>query len=64
MKNFIIILLTLFLTCMASEARVVKGKVTSGKKKLSGVVVTDGQDTDHVRQAAVYTSGRLQCGPV
>lgn len=55
MKNFIIILLTLFLTCMASEARVVKGKVTSGKKKLSGVVVTDGQNFTQTRRNGTFS---------
>ena len=55
MKNFIIILSTLFLTCMASEARVVKGKVTSGKKKLSGVVVTDGQNFTQTRRNGTFS---------
>ena len=55
MKNFIIILSTLFLTCMASEARVLKGKVTSGKKKLSGVVVTDGQNFTQTRRNGTFS---------
>ena len=32
MKNSIILLLALFLTCMASEAKVVEGKVTSARR--------------------------------
>ncbi len=55
MKKSIILLLALFLTCMASEARVVKGKVTSGKKKLSGVVVTDGQNFTQTRRNGTFS---------
>ena len=41
MKKSLIVVAALLLTCIASEARVVKGKVMSGSKDLSGVVVTD-----------------------
>lgn len=43
MKHTLLILLALLLTCRMSEAKVVKGIVTCGDKKLSGVVVTDGK---------------------
>lgn len=43
MKRTIWILLALLLTCRMSEAKVVKGIVTCGDEKLSGVVVTDGK---------------------
>lgn len=44
MKNSIVFLLALCLASVTSEAREVTGRVTSGKKNLSGVIVTDGQN--------------------
>ena len=43
MRKSIIIICLLSLACMVSEARTVTGKVISGRKKLSGVLVTDGR---------------------
>jgi len=44
MRKTVILLLSLFLAGVVSEARIVKGRVTSGRKKLSSVVVTDGRN--------------------
>ena len=44
MKNSIVFLLALCLASVTSEAREVTGRVTSGKKNLSGVIVTDGHN--------------------
>ena len=54
MKNSLVILLALCLASFASEAREVKGKVTSGKKNLSGVIVTDGQNFTQTRRNGTF----------
>ena len=43
MRQISALLLVLIFACTSAQARVVKGKVTSGKEKLSGVIVTDGK---------------------
>lgn len=54
MKNSLVILLALCLASFASEAREVKGKVTSGKKNLSRVIVTDGQNFTQTRRNGTF----------
>lgn len=54
MKKSLIVVAALLLTCITSEARVVKGKVMSGKKKLSGVIVTDGQNFTKTRRNGTF----------
>lgn len=44
MKRNFTIILAILVGCLCAEARTVKGKVVSGKKKLAGVVVTDGKN--------------------
>ena len=44
MRNISTLLLVLIFACTSVQAKVVKGKVTSGKEKLSGVIVTDGKN--------------------
>ena len=43
MKKFIAFTAALLMLCSAAEARKVTGKVVSGKEKLAGVIVTDGE---------------------
>lgn len=54
MKKSLIVVAALLLTCIASEARVVKGKVMSGSKDLSGVVVTDGRNFTQTRRNGTF----------
>lgn len=44
MKNILTAILIMSCICLDAEARTVKGKVTCGKEKLAGVVVTDGEN--------------------
>lgn len=44
MKRYLINFMILLLASQVSEARIVDGAVTCGRKKLSGVVVTDGKN--------------------
>ena len=55
MKKTVVIISLLFLAFLASEARTVTGKVISGKKKLSGVVVTDGQSFTQTRRNGTFS---------
>ena len=55
MRKTVILLLALFLACVVSEARVVKGRVTSGRKKLSSVVITDGRNFTHTGRKGTFT---------
>ena len=55
MRKTVILLLALFLACMVSEARIVKGRVTSGRKKLSSVVVTDGRNFTQTSRRGTFT---------
>ena len=43
MKKFLAFTAALLMLCSAAEARKVTGKVVSGKEKLAGVIVTDGE---------------------
>ena len=43
MKKFLAFSAALLMLCFAAEARKVTGKVVSGKEKLAGVIVTDGE---------------------
>ena len=43
MKKFLAFSAALLMLCSAAEARKVTGKVVSGKEKLAGVIVTDGE---------------------
>lgn len=47
-------LVVLFLACVVSEAKVVKGRVISGKKKLSAVVVTDGRNFTQTNRRGTF----------
>ena len=53
MKKILFIILLLQL-CLGSEARVVKGVVRSGEKKLSGVVVTDGMNFTQTKRNGAF----------
>ena len=55
MKKTVVIISLLFLAFLASEARTVTGKVISGKKKLSGVVVTDGKNFTQTRRNGTFS---------
>ena len=44
MRHLLILLAVAYSFCATLQARTVKGTVTSGKKNLSGVVVTDGRN--------------------
>lgn len=55
MKRTTILLLTLFLACVFTEARIVKGRVTCGGKRLSSVVVTDGRNFTQTGRRGTFT---------
>ena len=55
MKKESILLFVLFLAAVVSEARVVKGRVTCGRKKLSSVVVTDGRSFTQTSMRGTFT---------
>lgn len=59
MRQIFWILIASLLICTVSEAKVVKGIVTCGENKLSGVVVTDGKKFTRTRKDGSF---RLNVG--
>ena len=55
MKRLLITLLGLA-ACIYADAREVNGRVISGKEKLGGVIVTDGENFTQTRKYFSYSS--------
>ena len=55
MKKILAFSAALLMLCSVAEARKVTGKVVSGKEKLAGVIVTDGEHFTKTKKNGKFT---------